>query len=609
MLDNITGVREQKFMSKIFWFTLKLSPVLLCATLLLANRTQASDIPIMKLKVNSSVTASQTSTVLKSVLSKAKKLKRSTTLVQVKKFSEVFVASSATSAAEEVKLVDPSQLRQNTQAPDALAQVTSVSQLSDVQPTDWVFQALQSLVERYGCIAGYPDSSFRGNRALTRYEFAAGLNACLNRVNELIATGTDGLLIKEDLIALQRLQEEFTTELATLRGRVDALETATAELEANQFSTTSKLNGEVILAFSGAFGNNKAVPSGVLTNSIGKVDENFTLSERAILDFEASFTGKDTLTVSLYANNFPDFLDATGTSMARLVYERDTLGSTENDFGVFYLAYEFSIGDRLTVLVEPYGGVLGDFVDVINPYFGDAKDGAISAFGYRSPIYSQVGFGSGAGLTYDFSEAASLSLAYLASEAENVTSGLTGGPFAAIAQLTLKPAKTIDLGLTYVRSYNGLNTGLAGVGSTYANDPFAGEDHTSNSYGLETNFQISSNFALGGWVSYTQAKVVSGDNDGADASIFNYAVTLAFPDLFKEGNLGGIVIGLPPKVTSNDIDSREDEDSSLHLEAFYRYQLTNNISITPGLLVITNPEHNKDNDAIYVGTIRTTFSF
>ncbi|MBP0001918.1 MAG: S-layer homology domain-containing protein, partial [Cyanobacteria bacterium SID2] len=44
-----------------------------------------------------------------------------------------------------------------------LDQVTSVSQFSDVQPTDWAFQALQSLVERYGCIAGYPDGTYRGN--------------------------------------------------------------------------------------------------------------------------------------------------------------------------------------------------------------------------------------------------------------------------------------------------------------------------------------------------------------------------------------------------------------------------------------------------------------
>ena len=60
-------------------------------------------------------------------------------------------------------------------------QVTSVTQLSDVQPTDWAFQALQSLVERYGCIAGYPDGTYKGNRAMTRFEFAAGLNACLDK--------------------------------------------------------------------------------------------------------------------------------------------------------------------------------------------------------------------------------------------------------------------------------------------------------------------------------------------------------------------------------------------------------------------------------------------
>lgn len=55
-----------------------------------------------------------------------------------------------------------------------MSQVTSVSQFSDVQPTDWALLALQSLVERYGCIAGYPNSIYRGNRAITRYKFAAG---------------------------------------------------------------------------------------------------------------------------------------------------------------------------------------------------------------------------------------------------------------------------------------------------------------------------------------------------------------------------------------------------------------------------------------------------
>ncbi|MDB9376254.1 iron uptake porin, partial [Nodularia sphaerocarpa] len=113
---------------------------------------------------------------------------------------------------------------ENLTKDQVMPQITSVSQLSDVQPTDWAFQALQSLVERYGCIAGYPNSTYRGNRALTRYEFAAGLNACLDRVNELIATATSDVVTQQDLGTLQRLQEEFSAELATLRGRVDSLE-------------------------------------------------------------------------------------------------------------------------------------------------------------------------------------------------------------------------------------------------------------------------------------------------------------------------------------------------------------------------------------------------
>ena len=101
--------------------------------------------------------------------------------------------------------------------PGSMAQVTSVSQLTDVKPTDWAFQALQSLVERYGCIAGYPDRTYRGNRALTRYEFAAGLNSCMDRVNDLIAAAAGDSASRNDLMTLRKLQEAFAAELATLR--------------------------------------------------------------------------------------------------------------------------------------------------------------------------------------------------------------------------------------------------------------------------------------------------------------------------------------------------------------------------------------------------------
>ncbi len=194
---------------------------------------------------------------------------------------------------------------------DAMAQVTSVSQLSDVEPNDWAFQALRSLVERYGVIAGYPNGTYRGNRAMTRYEFAATLNAALTRVNQLIHAGEATLVRKDDLATLQKLQKDFAPELATLRGRVDALEAQTAQLEASEFSTTTKLDGEVILAPTGGFSGNRSIrnsnttpgvfPSGDLSTSQGNA--NPTVVARVRLNLSTSFTGQDLLFTELQSGN------------------------------------------------------------------------------------------------------------------------------------------------------------------------------------------------------------------------------------------------------------------------------------------------------------------
>ncbi|WP_241994106.1 iron uptake porin, partial [Chroococcidiopsis cubana] len=256
-------------MTKFLWIALGLCPVTLVGTtLFLTVRTQAAEAPASEIVINPSEQ--------KITQQKIAQLSQSNSTLQP--------------VAQQLDETSFDEINQNSQTTDALAQVTSVSQLSDVQPTDWAFQALQSLVERYGCIAGYPDGTYRGNRALTRYEFAAGLNACLDRVNELIATATADNVTKEDLATLQRLQEEFSAELATLRGRVDALEARTSELEANQFSTTTTLTGEVIAVVADVFGDERAVRSGEAEGSRGDLDINTILADRARLSFNTSFT-------------------------------------------------------------------------------------------------------------------------------------------------------------------------------------------------------------------------------------------------------------------------------------------------------------------------------
>ena len=512
-----------------------------------------------------------------------------------------------------------------------ISQVTSVSQLSDVRPTDWAFQALQSLVERYGCIAGYPDKTYRGNRALTRFEFAAGLNACLERVNELIAAATADLVKKEDLATLQKLQEEFAAELATLRGRVDALEARTTTLEKQQFSTTTKLRGEAIFAFSGALGDGKAIgsvrqrqidalPTAArnAANAAARagVDENQTFSDRVRLSLATSFSGKDTLLTRLQARNITAFADATGTNMARLSFEGNTASTPANN-SVFVdkLYYRFPVGAG-TVTVDAINGEFYNNVPNFNPLLASDGQGTISRFGRFNPTYRQgasgTSSGAGATLNYPLSQALTVSLGYLADNASDPINGngLFNGSSAALAQIAFKPSAAIDLGLTYVRSYDrGTNVAVtSGTGSALANRPFGNVATSSDQFSVEGAIRLTPGFTLAGWGGYTKAYREVGTNQ--DADIWNWAVTLAFPDLGKKGNLAGIVLGQPPKVTNSSLGSAgEDRNTSFHVEGLYRYQLNNNISITPGIIVIFNPENNNVNDTVYVGTVRTTFTF
>jgi hypothetical protein len=208
--------------------------------------------------------------------------------------------------------------------------VTSVSQLSDVKLTDWAFTALQSLVERYGCIAGFPNKTYRGNQATSRYEFAAGVNACLDKINEIISSGLADKVGKEDLATLKKLQEEF----ATLRGRVDALDTKTAKLEAQQFSTTTKLFGQAIIELQGRFANTGSLsPRNGIRNTADDAT-NLTFGYNLQLSLVTQFDNRSLLLTGIQAGNASTAsIPISGSAnfltniYTRLGYELDTANS------------------------------------------------------------------------------------------------------------------------------------------------------------------------------------------------------------------------------------------------------------------------------------------
>ncbi|MUG98699.1 iron uptake porin [Scytonema sp. UIC 10036] len=526
------------------------------------------------------------------------------------------------------------------------AQVTSVSQLSDVNPTDWAFQALQSLVERYGCIAGYPNGTYRGNRALTRYEFAAGLNACLDRVNELIATATADLVRKEDLVTLQRLQEEFAAELATLRGRVDAIETRAAELEANQFSTTTKLNGEAIIAGIGATGG-----------APGNDDPNIILVNRVRLNLNTSFTGKDLLITGLQAHNFLGGVSGSGSvqqslglasdllsaSSARVSFEPQfpgvnakTLTETgANDIELYKLLYIFPVADKLTLFAGPAAEV-SDAFPAITPFYGEGQE-SISRFAGLNPVVrvsggtSGSGLASAAGFIFNVSKQLDLRALYGSANANISLSGadiqpgvsstplgagVFGGSSVVAAQLTFRPSSSLDFALNYANSYHEIN--ILGTGLTssdigaLANVPL-GIPVKLNSVGGTVTWRVSPKVALSG---YGAAIFVDDSSGRVDASttFTSWMAGLHFSDLFGKGNNAGIIFGQPLYRTSADGDARlantgVDRAVPYHLEAYYRIKVNNNISITPGAFVLFNPEGDSRNDTTTVGVLRTTFTF
>ncbi len=556
-----------------------------------------------------------------------------------------------------------SQLSQ-TANPMAMSQVTSVSQLSDVRPTDWAFQALQSLVERYGCIAGYPDKTYRGNRAMTRFEFAAGLNACLDRVNELIAAATADLVKKEDLATLQKLQEEFAAELATLRGRVDALEARTTTLEKQQFSTTTKLSGEAIFSLAGGYG-------GAPTGS----DANTVFNNRVRLNLQTSFTGKDLLITGLQAYNFGgggvgsgNLLGVSGggsiagtlglgdpifgnASNARLAYEPQfpTINPQDlsarggnNSVNLYKLLYIFPVASKLTAFVGTNAEVSDAFPSILP--FANEGQGAISRFGALPAAQrvsggtSQTGLASAAGIILNFSDAIDFRALYGSVNANVVNNagfpdtplgaGLFNGSYTAAAQLTVKPSPAIDIGLNYSHSYHQINilgTGLSqsDIGSVLFNPTpleiasrgrglgalgaIANQGIKLDTFGASVAFRFTPKVTLAGSFSYIFSDLVDID---ASTNFQSWLVGVHIKDILRQGNSAGILFGQPLNRVSTRGRAFSPEDATPYqLEGYFNFRVNDNLSITPGVFVIFNPEGIKANETAIVPVIRTTFTF
>ena len=506
-------------------------------------------------------------------------------------------------------------------------QVTSINQFSDVKPTDWAFQALSNLIERYGCVAGYPDGTYRGAKAMTRYEAAALLNACLDRISEV----TD---------ELKRLMKEFEKELAVLRGRVDGLEAKVGELEANQFSTTTKLKGIATFVIgANSYGGDARVGSGAsLLNTNGydlskvsgrkladlasEVQGATAFNYDVRLIFDTSFTGKDLLRTTLRAGNFADSAwsggPPVGLNAMEIAFEEDC--GTGADCGdvvaINRLFYQFPIGSSFTAT---FGGrVRQDDMLALWPsvYPGDT---ILDIFTYAgAPGTYSLNLGAGGGLWWKSGDW-SISANYVSANGD-VGNPSEGG----IGTSGSSETGTVQLG------YGGANFGLAaaytysngagiygGNGTPLAVAAFA-ESDSVNSVGVSGYLQPSNSGLIPsisfGWGlnSYSTEDDLS-NFDGANSQ--SWYVGLQWADAFVKGNALGMAVGQPTFIVNSGDADYDANDQGYAWEWWYKFQVTDNISVTPGLYYLSSPLGQLQNDSSnetftnFGGLVKTTFRF
>jgi Carbohydrate-selective porin, OprB family len=433
-------------------------------------------------------------------------------------------------------------------------------------------------------------------------------------------------ITQQDLDNIKALVSAFDSDLAVLEKRITS----------KSFSTTTKLAGEAIINFGGYGG----VPS-----TATRLGSNNFFSNRVRLNFDTSFMGKDRLRTRLQSRSTPNLSAATGTGMTRLGFD----GTEDNDSVLSLFQYDYPLSDSTRIRVATVGYEFNDNQPTLNPQLSSSGNGAISRFGRFNPIFRLSGDGAAVNIAQKFSSQLSLDLGYAvpgnSSALVTPSNGFFNGQNAILSQLTYTPSKEFSIAALYGRSYNNAGGLMGGTGSAAANNPFStssvplnsnivsattnpsgtpkasgilasttNQNTTANHYSFLTSYKVSDGFIISGWAGFVEASQTTG---GGTASISNYAVTLAFPNFGAEGNTLGFVFGIPPKLNSRTvpvagaapITSTGNPDTSYHLEALYKIQLSENVEVTPGLLLITNPEHNSANPTEYVGTVRTTFRF
>lgn len=465
---------------------------------------------------------------------------------------------------------------------DSMFQVRSVNELSDVQPSDWAFQALQTLIERYGLIGGFPDGTFRGNHPLTRDEFAVALLQVFRHVEELLASGQIAQ-VREDFATLRRLQATYGTITASLSDRLDQLDNQLDLAEQRNFSPTTKLSGQTV---------------GVLTDGTRATMTGVT---RVRLDFSTSFSGRDLLLTQLEAGNSGG--DAVSRAHNSRVNLLGTTGLLADGGGLDYVGVDSAVQvSKLHYTFQPVANLsltVGarlhprDFIDY-NRFANSSDRNFSGSFFMNNPliIQNQVDRPGGAGLALAWKPAdfpLTVRALYTAADAdrpnsESPDSGLLGDRYQGSLELDYSVNKDINVRLQFTRALiNNTHIFAGGINAEWA---------------INRQFAIFGRYGIGTYDGFNSIL-----NQDLDLTPQTWAIGTIIRNIVIPGSTAGLAFGQP--FLTDDVGNA----NQTNIEAFYSFLVNDNISFTPALMVATNPNNNRSSGTIWEFLVRMVFSF
>jgi hypothetical protein len=473
-------------------------------------------------------------------------------------------------------------------------QVTSINQFSDIYPTDWAYQALSNLVERYGCVAGYPNGTYRGNRAMTRFEAAALLNACLDRVTEV----TD---------ELKSLMKEFEQELAILKGRVDGLEARVGELEATQFSTTTKLKGQVDYFIGGVSYDNRSECNTAKAGACEKDGTSFQY--RMTLNLNTSFTGQDLLYTRLRTGNA---YDGKSVWLASDSYLAD-IKKGDNTLKVDKLWYTFPVGNEFTFTA---GALIENYYMVETPSRYKPILKAFKLGGYGALMGASTGAGAGVQWRQDVApgEAAfNVAANYVSDGKESAYSTSTEGLFGEAADGYFLSQIGYGNRQWYVAGMFASKQGADGSNPAmgYSTTDAKDQDAALNVYGLRGYWSPED----AGFIPTISAGLDFGTSaaeaDGKVEDTLGWMVGLTWDDAFIDGNKLGAAVGSYSSYATKLKGNDSPDDQNFAGEVWYNFQVTDNIGIKPAIFWTdkANGANSTKGANKFGALVQTTFKF